>query len=193
MQTLKQQPASDTRTTLAGRLKRLEEMYEMGHIERNEYLAKRQIVEGELDALPANVSAFNLQRAASRLDAMAGLWAKASDELRYQFVAEVFKRKRIEGKTLYLWPKPEYVPFLQPVLEQYDHQCGPEGIRPPMSHLRPGCFAVDLDRPLSETELKILRQVATGPIQSLRQLAIMCGVSHETVRRVLRQLDDRIK
>lgn len=131
MQTLKQQPASDTRTTLAGRLKRLEEMYEMGHIERNEYLAKRQIVEGELDALPANVSAFNLQRAASRLDAMAGLWAKASDELRYQFVAEVFKRKRIEGKTLYLWPKPEYVPFLQPVLEQYDHQCGPEGIRTP--------------------------------------------------------------
>ena len=33
----------------------------------------------------------------------------ASDQIRSEFVAELFKKKRIEDRTLYLWPKPDYM------------------------------------------------------------------------------------
>jgi site-specific DNA recombinase len=112
-------PAAGQREAITARRKRLAELYELGDVSRADYLARRSALDAELAVLPPVVDHLATFRAeAERLRDTALLWVTAQPDTRARIVKELFARAVIDGRTLKVWPKAEYLALFSAALRE---------------------------------------------------------------------------
>jgi DNA invertase Pin-like site-specific DNA recombinase len=111
------EPRPDDRARLTGQIERLQDMYQMGHVEREEYVAKRRALETELTGAPitsiAPVSV--LEQAKRLLDDLGRLWGKATATERSEICQTMFASVRVRDQAIveaYLARPDDYLPLL---------------------------------------------------------------------------------
>lgn len=100
---------------LKAQLGRLRDLYELGDVERDEYLARRDRLQEQLAALPASRSARQVQRVATRLATLADVWRIATPEERRGLVREIVQRVIVHpDRSVEIRFRPGYRPFFAP-------------------------------------------------------------------------------
>ena len=104
--------ASRSRSTLKRRRKRLRDLYEMGDLERAEYLAKREAIDAELDSLSPG-TAPDIDGARVVLENFERFWKQERDpEKRRELVAQLVERVWIDDKRVVaIRPTPAFKPL----------------------------------------------------------------------------------
>ena len=104
-----QNDAEQTAARLRGSIQRLQQMYQWGHIEQQEYLGERTRLEAELAALlPA--PAPNLERAAEMLQNFGAIWQAARPEERRSILRTLLDAVYLDaenGPVTAIQPKPD--------------------------------------------------------------------------------------
>ena len=110
------------RTTLENRLKRLQEQYEWGHIQKDEYLDKHNQISRELAALtPAETSDQTLDKLAHFLENVGAAWAEATQEQRNRLANALFQDIIMEhNRVVAVRPREELRTFFR--LSYEEHQ-----------------------------------------------------------------------
>ncbi len=83
------------------------DLYELGDLQRDDYLAKKRALQLQLAKIPTRHQ-IDFGKALELLKDFGRLWANAGGEMRKRFVDELFESKRITGKRLHLRLKPVY-------------------------------------------------------------------------------------
>ncbi len=105
--------AEGQRRVLKGRINRLRELYEWGHITQSDYLKDRSAIQKQLSQIqPQTTDAEALGKMALFLRDIGTAWEQASQEQRNAlasclFVAVWIKNKEVAAVT----PRPEFKPF----------------------------------------------------------------------------------
>lgn len=183
-------PAVTQRALLHRKLIRLKDLYLEGDISKSDYLVQRNEVNAAISALPIDSDPDGPRGVESleMLRRVAQVWVQATAEERHQLALSLFERVTLDSKTgVVLTPHPELLAAFRAVLPGSPSSSGSDGIRE-----RDRTFSVTLhiapvpaispqhQRKLSEEQQEFVRQ-AEG--YSLRELAAITGVSHETIRK----------
>ena len=137
------EPKPDERARLAGQIERLQDMYQMGHVEREAYVAKRRALETELTGAPitsiAHVSV--LEQAKRLLDDLGQLWGKATATERSEICQTMFASVRVRDQAIVeatLARPDDYLPLLASSAAHAQMTVGlapPDGLEPPTQAL----------------------------------------------------------
>ena len=102
------------RAALEERLRRLRDLYELGDLERAEYLARREAINTELAEL-APEPLPDLEQARQVLDDFAIFWRTETDpEAKRQLLQLIFESVWLDDRRVVaVQPKPSFVPFFQ--------------------------------------------------------------------------------
>lgn len=104
-----------TRTTLEKRLARIKELYEWGDMTKQEYMNKREVIQGQLRTLaePQDKPQV-LSKLAHFLANVADAWREANQEQRNKLAKTLFEQIRVEDqKVVAVKPRPEFEPFFK--------------------------------------------------------------------------------
>ncbi len=109
--------SSDTaarRAALEQRLARARDLYELGDLDRPEYIARRDAIHAELDALAPEPTA-NLDQASKVLEDFAVFWATETDPAaKRQFLSLIFGGVWLDqDRVVAVQPKPSFLAFFQ--------------------------------------------------------------------------------
>ncbi len=110
-----------TREDFDKRLARIKELYEWGDISRQEYLNKREGIQGQLRALaqPENKREI-LSKLAHFLANVADAWREATQEQRHKLAKTLLEQVWVEDrKVVAVKPRPEFEPFFK---LNFEHQ-----------------------------------------------------------------------
>ena len=109
------------RTNLQNRLQRLQEQYEWGHVQKDEYLDKHVQIQRELDGLtPAEADSRTLDRLANFLQNVSAAWQEATQEQRNRLAHTLFEEIIIDhNKVIGVKPRSELKPFFQLSYEEH--------------------------------------------------------------------------
>ena len=130
---------ADRRKELTQRLARLEDLYELGHVERDEYLTKRADVEKALRALDVDqaAQARSAPAISRRLTSLVDLWDGMSAGQRRSVLDELLEEIVVgDGRIVSAKPKPEWLDYIEEVTAGASSvdappRVGREGIEPP--------------------------------------------------------------
>ena len=102
------------RAALEQRLTRARDLYELGDLDRPEYIARRDTIHAELDAL-APAPTANLDQASKVLDDFAVFWSTETDPAaKRQFLSLVFGGVWLDqDRVVAVQPKPSFLPFFE--------------------------------------------------------------------------------
>ena len=138
-----EEPKPDRRAALAGQIERLEDMYQMGHKTREQYVALRRALETELTGAPitsiAHVSV--LAQATRLLDDLSKLWGKATPTERSEICQTMFASVRVRDQVIVeakLARPDDYLPLLASSAAHARASVGlapPDGLEPPTQAL----------------------------------------------------------
>jgi len=102
------------RTALEERLRRMRDLYELGDLKRGEYVARRDAINAELNALaPEPVPDLDLAR--SVLEDFTTFWTTETEhEAKRQFLTHIFEGVWLdERRVVAVQPKPSFLPFFE--------------------------------------------------------------------------------
>jgi site-specific DNA recombinase len=102
------------RAALEQRLTRARDLYELGDLDRPEYIARRDAIHAELDALAPEPTA-NLDQAGKVLEDFTIFWATETDPAaKRQFLSLVFGGVWLDqDRVVAVQPKPSFLPFFE--------------------------------------------------------------------------------
>ena len=109
------------RTMLENRLKRLQEQYEWGHIQKDEYLDKHNPISRELAVLtPSDTKNETLDRLARFLKDIGAAWVEATQEQRNRLASALFEDIIIRhNRVVAVRPREELRPFFKLSYEEF--------------------------------------------------------------------------
>lgn len=183
-------------------------LFELGDISRDAYVERREELSRQRDALRDDRDWEDvLARAAAFLTDLPAAWRAADAAQRNALASMLFAQIRIKDHWVAaVEPQPRFAPFFSWDCHARRLSGGSDGhwsdgcILPPGAHLiatppprrrtgrsRRDTYQQPRSRKLSPERASELRRVAAG--RSLRDLAAEYGVSHETVRTLLRARD----
>jgi hypothetical protein len=108
------QDATKRRAALEERLRRMRDLYELGDLERGEYVARRNAINSELDAIsPGPIP--DLGQARKVLDDFSIFWrGETEPDARRQFLGLIFESVWLDDRRVVaVQPKPSFVAFFQ--------------------------------------------------------------------------------
>lgn len=98
---------------LKSELERLKDLYRLGDIERDHYLAERDRLRAQLDTLPTARTARHVQRVTTTLLTLPGVWQIATPAERRKLVREIIRQIIVhDPETIVVTPRPDYAPYL---------------------------------------------------------------------------------
>ena len=102
------------RDTLEQRLSRMRDLYELGDLPRGEYIARRDAINLELDALAPEPIA-DLDQARQVLEDFTSFWSTETDpDSKRQFLTLIFEGIWLdERRVVAVQPKPSFLPYFQ--------------------------------------------------------------------------------
>jgi site-specific DNA recombinase len=102
------------RDALEQRLRRMRDLYELGDLQRGEYVARRNAINAELDSL-APEPIPDLDRASEVLEDLAIFWRnEAEPDAKRQLLALIFEGVWLdERRVVAVQPKPSFLPFFE--------------------------------------------------------------------------------
>ena len=200
------------RHRLNRQLERLKDLYQLGDLERERYLADRERLRRELAAIKAQNTEENAE-----LDELAGLlknlqqgWDQATQEQRNRLARLIFEEIVInDNRVVAMKPRPELAGFFAldcQVRGLEVHRGGSDGASmrvrdtaPAVGRIAPvrlfaRYFATPRLVPPSRTRLApaLWQEIASrAEFESLRDLAIAYDVSHETIRSIIHKATAR--
>ncbi len=188
------------RRRLEGRLHRIRRSYEWGDKPEAEYLRERRQIKRDLSQFEQpHGSLALLDHLATYLKDLAAAWAVADQANRNRLARQVFNAVIVRNETVVaVMPRPELRAFF--ALNEEARHIGslsgdPDGIQglktdfkvdivaPRLNAEGNRRYMVSTSRRVDQKLLRALRQ--RSPDSSLRELASLHGVSHETIRRAL--------
>jgi site-specific DNA recombinase len=198
------------RAAIQRKLARIRDLYEEGDLDKATYQAKRAALHADLAALPecSASSADAGDRLAAYLNDVALAWRAATPEERNKLARQMFNAVTIDNRTaVEITPRPDLRPFFATLAAEpssvmtygrkrrgsVSQQRHPDGYvwladapeRRPVGRSRRAATHAPRLRKLSPDQAVAVRALAMT--KSLRSLAADFGVSHETIRTVVRQ------
>lgn len=202
------------RATVERKLERVTWMYEQGDYSADEYRAKRDALKAELAALASvQPSTVDLERAAALLGNLTELWDGATEEERRGIIAGIVEAVwcDLDGKhAVAIQPHQWFYPLRKafPTAWSYcgtDEDCVrerdtaaasdslvPDRVFPayfPLAAIPSRDPTSSLRRSATVDRARWPEIAARSRGESLRTLATSFGVSHETIRRILKRIE----
>jgi hypothetical protein len=210
----KNRPESSPSFETGSRNRRLRDLYLEGDIDGTEYRTRKAALIAELAALPSSDTPASGvgQRLAAYLADIALAWQVATPEERNELARQMFNSVKIENRTaVEITPRPDLVPFFAALAAESSNVMTygrkRRGSVSPARHDTRGTDPINIAVvPPRRLSGRSKRTAYYAPRQSkltaeqkatirseagshtLRDLAADFGVSHETIRTVLRQL-----
>ncbi len=173
-------------------------LFELGDIAKADYLQRRERIQRELERLKCEDElGAALERAAAFLADLPAAWAAANQEQRNALARLLFEEVRIKDEWVAaMRPQPTFAPFFALDCQARRLSGGSDGEQSREYKLPVAFFAVDIPvitlRPpqhLPQIDPALWPEIAErARYESLRDLAAKYGVSHETIRAVVRRV-----